>query len=133
MALLGLGAAAAQAQSADDVVQVVTTDPGNVAEAVAGFCRQSDEAEREVQIGVGAAFAQSYLYFVSVGDQPSAGLIAQIACTCEQTPGDILSSYLATLGEAEDQACSSTWSADRSVSLPSVFLSSAGGVPPSPN
>lgn len=121
VAVLGLSPAVVHAQSADEVVRVVTADNGNVAEVVAGYCRESIEANREVQIGVGAAFAQAYLYFVSVGDQSSAGVIAQIACTCERSPGDILSSYLATLGEVEDQACSSTWSADRSGSLPSLF------------
>lgn len=121
VAVLAFNATVALSQSADDVVRLVTADTGAVGNAVAEYCRQADEAQRDVQIGVGAGFAQSHLYFISVGDQLNAGVIAQIACTCERTPGEILTSFLATLGEAEDQACSSTWSVDRSGSLPSLF------------
>ena len=127
LVLSGLSVTAAQAQTAEDVVQVLTADAGNLGEAVAGYCSQSDEADRETQIAVGAGLAQAYQYFAGIGDLPSAGTISQITCTCERTPGDILNSYLAGLGQLEDEACSTKWRADKSDSTPSLFSWSGSG------
>jgi hypothetical protein len=128
--VLGLSILSAHAQSADEIVRVLTEERGKLAELVADHCMKADEAERQTQIAVGAGFAQSYLYFVAAGDQSGAELIGQIVCTCERTPGDILSSYLASLGELEDQACSTSWQADSSAAVPGLpgFLPSGGSL-----
>jgi hypothetical protein len=127
VALLGLSASVAHAQSADDVVQVLTGNPVSVSAAVAEYCAASDEAARDVQIEVGAGFAQAYQYYAGIGDLGSAKEISHIACTCERTEGQILSSYLASLGELENEACSTSWRADSSDSTPRLFKFTATG------
>jgi len=122
LTLVGLGVVAARAQTADDVVQVLTGNTGDLRAVVTEYCNEADEADRETQIAVGAGFAQAYVYFAGINNRPDAPrTISQIVCTCERTPGQILSSYLASLGELEDEVCSTPWRADTSDSIPSLF------------
>jgi hypothetical protein len=121
LTLAGIGVVPAQAQTADDVVQVLTGDAGDLGAVVAEYCTEADEADRETQIAVGAGFAQAYLYFDGMGNRKDARTISQIVCTCERSVGQILSSYLASLGGVEDQTCSTPWRADTSDSTPSLF------------
>jgi hypothetical protein len=125
--VLAFSAGAASAQSADDVAQMLTGDPTGLSAAVAEYCAATDEADRDTQIAVGAGFALAYQYYASIGDTANAGVVAQIACTCERTPGDILSSYLASMGEIEDEACSTSMRADSSNSTPRMFQWSKTG------
>lgn len=122
-----LSAGIVSAQTADDVAQVLTGDSAGLSAAVAEYCAASDEADRDTQIAVGAGFAQTYQYYASIGDTANAGVVAQIACTCERTPGDILSSYLASMGETENGACSTSWRADSSDATPRLWKFTATG------
>jgi siroheme synthase len=120
-AVLAFSAGLASAQTADDVVQVLTGDPAGLGAAVAEYCAASDDADRDTQIAVGAGFAQAYQYYASIGDTANAGVVGQVACTCERTPGEILSSYLASMGETENEACSTPRRADSSDSTPGLW------------
>lgn len=87
------------------VLEELMADPGRVND----FCRAADEAPYNVQVAVGAGFAEAYTYFMSQNDAVSAGQIAQVACTCELTAGQIVVSFAARLGGAQADVCSASW------------------------
>ena len=125
------------AQSVDAFVASFNQDPAlavAVSDAVSAdvreteaFCRAADDEDEPVQVYVGAGFAGAYQYLVSVNDSAGASSIKLIACTCERTRGQILSSFVNGIGALEGDVCSSAWRGESGGSPPGVFQINVGG------
>jgi hypothetical protein len=125
------------AQSVEAVVASYNQDPAltiAVSDAVGAnhreaeaFCRAADDADEPVQVYVGAGLAGAHQYLVSVNDSAGAGSIKLTVCTCERTPGQILSSFANGIGALERDVCSSAWRGESGGSLPGAFRINVGG------
>jgi hypothetical protein len=112
----------------DPALTIAVSDAvsADVREAEA-FCRAADDAVEPVQVYVGAGLAGAHQYLVSVNDSAGASRIKLILCTCERTPGQILSSFVNGIGELERDVCSSAWRGESGGSPPGVFQINVGG------
>ena len=125
------------AQSVEAFVASYNQDPAlaiAVSDAVSAdvrqteaFCRAADDEEEPVQVYVGAGLAGAHQYLVSVNDSAGASRIKLTLCTCERTPGQILSSFVNGIGELERDVCSSAWRGESGGSPPSVFQINVSG------
>ena len=97
----------------------------DVAEA---FCRAADDASEQVQVYVGAGLAGAHQYLLSVNETADAASVKVTVCTCEATPGEILSSFANGIGELERDVCASAWRGVAGLSPPNVFnMNNSGG------
>lgn len=137
-AAIVLFAGLAHAQSAEAIVERYSDDPALTisvsdevsanAEVAAAFCEAADDASDEVQVYVGAGLAGAHQYLLSVNDSTAAANIKMTVCTCEKTPGQILSSFSNGVGALERDVCSSAWRGSTGGSLPKVFqINTRGG------
>lgn len=126
------------AQSAEAIVERYNDDPaltitvsdevGANAEAAEAFCEAADDASDQVQVYVGAGLAGAHQYLLSVNDSTAASNIKLTVCTCEKTPGQILSSFANGIGALERDVCSSAWRGETGGSPPKVFqINTRGG------
>jgi len=128
----------AHAQSVETIVAGSNDDPALTitvsdevsanAEVAEAFCEAADDASDQVQVYVGAGFAGAHQYLLSVNDSTSAANIKLTVCTCEKTPGQILSSFANGIGALERDVCSSAWRGEAGGSPPNVFqINTRGG------
>ncbi len=128
----------AHAQSAEAIVARYSDDPALTisvsdevsanAEVAAAFCEAADDASEQVQVYVGAGIAGAHQYLLSVNETTAAASIKLTVCTCERTPGEILSSFANGIGGLERDVCSSAWRGEFTVSSPNVFgINNRGG------
>lgn len=134
---IALFSGSVHAQSAEAVLASYDRDPAltiAVSDTVAAdqrqteeFCRAADDADEPVQVYVGAGLAGAHQYLVSVNDPAGASRIKSVVCTCERTPGQILSSFANGIGALEGDMCSSAWRGGIGGSSPGVFLINVDG------
>ncbi len=125
------------AQSVEAMVASYDQDPAlaiAVSDAVGAnyreaetFCRAADEAAEPVQVYVGAGLAGAHQYLVSVNDAAAASSLKQTVCTCERSPGQILSSFANGIGALEPDICSSAWRGQSGSSAPGAFVINIAG------
>ncbi len=127
----------AHAQSAEAIVARYDQDPAlaiAVSDSVSAhartaeeFCRAADDEDEPVQVYVGAGLAGAHQYLMSVNDSAGAGSIKLTVCTCERTPGQILSSFANGIDALEGDVCTSAWRGEVGGSSPRVFQVNTGG------
>lgn len=112
----------------DPALTIAVSDAvsSNIREAEA-FCRAADDAAEPIQVYVGAGLAGAHQYLVSVNDSAGAGSIKLTACTCERTPGQVLSSFANGIGALERDVCSSAWRGESGGTPPGVFQVNVSG------
>ncbi|WP_108880548.1 hypothetical protein [Anderseniella sp. Alg231-50] len=125
------------AQSVEAFVASYNQDPAlsiAVSDAVSAnhpeaeaFCRAADDASEPVQVYVGAGLAGAHQYLLSVNDSAGASSIKLTVCTCERTPGQVLSSFANGIGALERDMCSSAWRGESGGSPPDVFSINVDG------
>lgn len=115
--------AGSSTQLAAAVADAVSAD----AQAAGDFCRAADDAASSTQISVGAGLAEAHRAYLEANDGVNAGIVAQIACTCELTAGDIAESFAANSGASVSQACEAPYNGEWAGVTPTLFRINAGG------
>ena len=116
--------------SADDPALTITVsdEVSANAEVAEAFCAAADDASEQVQVYVGAGFAGAHQYLLSVNETTAAAGIKFTVCTCETSPGQILSSFANGIGTMERDVCASAWRGEAGSSSPGVFhINTRGG------
>ena len=112
----------------DPALTVTVSDEVSAnAEVAEAFCEAADDASDQVQVYVGAGLAGAHKYLLSLNDSTAAANIKLTVCTCEKSPGQILSSFANGIGALERDVCSSAWRGETGGSLPNVFQINARG------
>jgi len=133
---LTLLATAAYAQSADAVLARYGQDPQLTAEvasevatdpqAAGAFCFAASNQGETVQVYVGAGFAEAYRVLLDGNDATGAGVVLQVACTCNES-GSVGTSFAISLGGRLGDVCSGSWSGAASRTASSLFGTNASG------